>query len=182
MTEQNAPSAMGATGAEPPPLTGTVPVPPPMVLRPGRRTPLAAIAGAILLVLGLLGGILGLFVIFVGSTFVSTLRGYIQVPDLGGADAGSVIGGFVAFFGVLIAFYSLVYILGGVGVLRTAGWGRTLGLIVGIISGLVWLSGFSNMGEISNGNNGVGTLVMLALHVYVVVVLLFFWKGKPTPA
>jgi hypothetical protein len=153
-----------------------------MVLRPGRRTSLAAVAGVIMVLLGLLGGILGLFVVFVGSTFVATLRAYIQIPDLGGADAGSVLGGVVAFFGVLIAAYSLVYILGGLGVLRTAGWGRTLGIIVGILSGLVWLSGFMNMGEISDGNSGVATLVMLVLHVYIVVVLLFFWKGKPSPA
>jgi hypothetical protein len=178
MTDQNAPIV---APTEPPPLANTIPVPPVPVLLPARRTGLAAIAGVIMVVLGLLGGVLGLFIALVGGSFVTALRDYIQIPDLNGADAGSIIGGFIAFFGVLIALYSLVYIIGGLGVLRTAGWGRTLGLIVGILSGLVWLSGFTNMGEISNGNSGAGTLVMLALHVYIVVALLFFWKGRPTP-
>ena len=158
MTDQNAPLV---APTEPPPLANTVPVPPAPVLLPARRTGLAAIAGVIMILLGLLGGILGLFIALVGGSFVTALRDYIQIPDLNGADAGSIIG--------------------GLGVLRTAGWGRTLGLIVGILSGLVWLSGFTNMGEISNGNSGAGTLVMLALHVYIVVALLFFWKGRPTP-
>lgn len=178
MTDQTEPLA--PTPAPPPPSAYAAPPPP--VLRPGGRTGLAAIAGVIMILLGLLGGILGLFVAIVGGTFVTSLRSYIEIPDLGGADAGSVIGGFIAFFGVLIAIYSLVYIIGGIGVLRTAGWGRTLGIIVGILSGFVWLSGFTNAGEISNGNNGVGTLVMLALHVYIVVVLLFFWRGRSTLA
>jgi hypothetical protein len=179
MTDQNPPLV---AAAEPPPLANTIAVPAPPVMRPARRTGLAAIAGVIMVLLGLAGGILGLFVAIVGGSFVTALRDYVQIPDLNGADAGSIIGGFIAFFGVLIAFYSLVYIIGGLGVLRTAGWGRTLGLLVGIISGLVWLSGYTNAGELTNGSSGLGTLVMLALHAYIVVVLLFFWKGRPTPA
>lgn len=178
MTDQTAPLV---APTEPPPLANTIPVPPPPVMGPARRTGLAAIAGVIMIVLGILGGILGLFIAIVGGSFVTALRDYIQIPDLNGADAGAVIGGFIAFFGVLIAIYSLIYIIGGLGVLRSAGWGRTLGLIVGILSGLVWLSGFTNAGEIANGNNGMGTLVMLGLHVYIVVVLLLFWKARPAP-
>lgn len=179
MTDETAPLV---TPTEPPPLANTIPVPPPPVLRPARRTGLAAVAGIILVLLGLAGGVLGLFVAIVGGSLVSSLRDYIEIPDVGGGDAGAVVGGFIAFFGVLVVAYSVAYVVGGVGVLRSAGWGRTLGIVVGILSGLVWFSGFTNLGELPNGSSTTTALVMLALHVYIVVVLLFFWKGRPTPA
>jgi hypothetical protein len=177
VTEQSTPTM----AAPPPPPPPVVAAPPPMPA-PARRTGLAAIAGIILIVLGLLGALIGLFIAIVGSSIVSSLRDYLQIPDLNGADAGGIIGGFIAFVGVVIAIYSLVYLLGGIGVLRSAGWGRVLGLVVGILSGLVWLSGLSSIGQISNGGGGIGTIVMFAAHAYIVVVLIFFWKGKSAPA
>jgi len=189
MTDQDTPTTPEATppaAAEPAPPPAAapagIPVPPPPPMQPARRTGLAAIAGIALIVLGILGGLIGLFVAIVGGTFFASLGDFMQIPDLEGATAGSIIGGFIAFFGVIVVIYSLVYLIGGIGVLRSAGWGRVMGLIVGILSGLIWLSGFSGAGEVSSGNGGIGTLLMLAVHAYIVVVLLFFWKGRPSPA
>jgi len=189
MTDQEMPAAPDPTAqppetlpVPPPQPPNTIPVPPPPPMQPARRTDLAAIAGVALIVLGIIGGLIGLFVAIVGSSVVTSLRDYLQVPDLEGADAGAIIGGFIAFLGVLVLLYSLVYLLGGIGVLRSASWGRVLGLIVGILSGLVWLSGYSGAAEVSNGSGGIGTLLMLVVHAYIVVVLLFFWKARPSPA
>jgi hypothetical protein len=181
VTDQPTPTPPAAEQPAPPPPTYVAPPAPPMIA-PARRTGLAAIAGVILIVLGLLGALLGLFVALVGSAVVSSVRDYLQIPDLEGADAGSIVGGFIAFVGVLVLLYSVAYLLGGIGVLRSAGWGRTLGLIVGILSGLIWLSSLSNIGAASSGSAGLGTIVMFAAHAYIVVVLLFYWKGRPSPA
>jgi hypothetical protein len=160
--------------------------PAPAVAMTGQRTVLAGIAGVLLLLGGILGGLLGLLVAVVGGSFASTLGDLVEIPDLNGADAGAVFGGVVAFFGILIVVYSLVYLFAGIGVLRNRGWGRVMGLIVGIISGLIWLSGLSSAGEIASASGGQssmgGTLVGFALHAYIVVALLFFWRSKPGSA
>ena len=84
------------------------------------------------------------------------------------------------FFGVIIVAYSLVYIIGAIGVLRSKGWGRVMGIVVGILSGLFWLAGLSGSGSSSSGGGGslIFVIVLLALHVYVFVTLAFFWRSK----
>lgn len=192
MTDEQTPAPMPSS--EPPPLAPLVeqasapapapaappPAAPPVawapapaaVAAPGGRTGLAAAAGVILLILGILGGLLGLFVAVVGGSIVSQLGDIVDVPGLN--DPGSVIGGVVAFFGILVVVYSLVYVIGGIGILRSRNWGRVLGLIVGILSGLVWLSG---LGQTDRANLPF-TIIMLGIHVYVVVVLAMFWRTK----
>lgn len=168
MTEQGS-TGMPAPAAPPPPMY----TPPPAPLAPGGRTGLAAAAGVMLLVLGILGGLLGLFVAVVGGSIVSTLGDVITIPELGDTTTGGILGGMVAFFGILIVVYSLVYVFAGIGIVRSRNWGRVMGLIVGILSGLIWLGGLG--GE--RGNLPF-TIVMLGIHVYVVVVLIMFWRAK----
>ncbi|MBI2781990.1 MAG: hypothetical protein HYX55_09380 [Chloroflexi bacterium] len=186
MTDEQTPAPMPSS--EPPPLAPLVqqasapaPTPPPVAWAPapaaaavqGGRTGLAAAAGVIMLILGILGGLLGLFVAVVGGSIVSQLGDIVAVPGLN--DPGSVIGGVVAFFGIIVVIYSLVYVIGGIGVLRSRNWGRIIGLIVGIISGLIWLSG---LGAEERANLPF-TIIMLGVHVYIVVVLIMFWRSKP---
>jgi hypothetical protein len=157
--------------------------PPVVVATKGERTSLALAAG-ILLILGGIGGILlGLLVATVGGTFVGSIdfSRFKNVPDLNGADPGAVAGGVVAFLGAVVVAYSIVYLLAGVGVVRNSNWARVLGIIVGIISGLFWLSG------VTSANSAQGSaasllflIVAIGVHVYIVVALLFFWRTKPT--
>jgi hypothetical protein len=167
--------------APPPPLAQPAVAwgaPAPAVAAQGGRTMLAAIAGVVMLVLGVLGGILGLLVAVVGGTFISSLGDLAEIPEFEGADPGAVLGGVVAFFGIIVIVYSLLYVIAGIGVLRSRGWGRVMGIVVGIISGLIWLSGLSS----SESSNLPFAIVMLAIHVYIVVVLAVFWRNKTATA
>jgi hypothetical protein len=178
----------GPAEAAPAPPVGWQP-PPVAVATKGERSTLAMAAG-ILLILGGIGGILlGLLVAIVGGTFISSLdfSRFSNVPNFNGANPGAVAGGLVAFVGAVIVAYSIAYLLAGIGVVRNANWARVLGIIVGIISGLVWLSGLANANNAQNvaaasGGAFAFSLLALGVHVYIVVALLFFWRRKPSVA
>ncbi|MEO5703458.1 MAG: hypothetical protein ABIZ52_02870 [Candidatus Limnocylindrales bacterium] len=206
MTDEQTPAGEPTPSADPPPLAPLVeqaaaPAPPPPIMPPpimpppvawgaapvvavakGGRTTLAAIAGVLLILLGILGGLLGLMITVFGSTIV----GQLDLDQFGGDFTGSglndpaaVVSGFLAFVGIVVVVYSLVYLLGGIGIVRSRGWGRVMGLIVGILSGLFWLLSLTGGGSSSGASSGIGfVLVMLGIHVYVVVVLLMFWRNK----
>jgi hypothetical protein len=187
---------------EPPPVVAAPVVPPPVVAPPpppvgwqappavvavkGQRTGLALGAG-ILLILGGIGGILlGLAVALIGGSVASNFdfSRFSNSTDLNGVDPGSIAGGVVAFFGAVVVAYSIAYLLAGIAVVRNANWGRVLGIILGIISGLIWLSGLSSANSAgtatSAASGGLFSIVAVAIHVYIVVALLFFWRSKPT--
>jgi hypothetical protein len=173
--------------AAPLPPVGWQP-PPVVVAAKGERTTLALAAG-ILLILGGIGGILlGLLVAIVGGSVVSSLdfSRFNNVPDFNGADPGAVAGGVVAFFGAVVVAYSIAYLLAGIGVVRNANWARVLGIILGIISGLIWLSGLANANNAQSGAASAGTLLFgilaVGIHVYIVVALLFFWRNRSSIA
>jgi hypothetical protein len=150
----------------------------------GQRTNLSLAAGIILIVLGILGGLLGLLLATVGRGFVESFNGFNDLPGFNGADPGAVVGGIVTFFGIVLLVGGIAYIIGGVGVLRTRGWGRVLGIVVGIIGGLVWLASLGGSGQYGSsgggggGGGGLFAAIFLALHVYVIVALGFFWRVK----
>ncbi len=198
-TEPHSPlgnQASGAAGAYVPP-----PVPPPAVQQPavawapapgpavaatGQRTVLAAIAGLLLLLGGILGGLAGLAVAIIGSSAVASLGDLIELPELqGGADPATVLGGVVAFLGVIVVVYSLMYLIAGIGLLRNRGWGRVLGMVVGILSGLIWLSALGGADDVAAAGGQdtfLTTLVGFGIHAYIVVALLLFWRNKPSTA
>jgi hypothetical protein len=141
----------------------------------GQRTMLAAVAGVGLIILGVLGGLFGLAIAVFGSSVVRQLD-LSQYGDFGDInDPAALISGAIAFVGIVIVVYSLVYLIGGIGVVRSRGWGRVMGLIVGILSGLFWLLGLTG-----GRSDGIGfAIVMLAIHVYIVVALIMFWRRSP---
>jgi hypothetical protein len=162
---------------------------PPAVEVKGKRTVLAAIAGILLLVGGIGGIVLGLLFAVVGGTVVSNLGqfgDFNNIPELNGADPGAVFGGVVVFLGLIVVAYSIAYLLAGIGVLRNSNWARVLGIIVSIISGLIWLSGVSavdqDLGTRAAAGSMLFSLVALGIHVYIVVALLFFWRTKRSAA
>ena len=106
----------------------------------------------------------------------------IEMPGLDGADSGTILGGMVAFIGAIILVYSLVYVAAGIGVLRNRGWGRVTGLIVGILSGLVWLGTVVTPDQPGVRESIVGSLLAFGVHAYIVVALLFFWRSRPSSA
>ena len=148
----------------------------------GQRTVLAALAGVLLVIGGILGGLAGLAVALIGGTFAASLGDLITVPGLSGGDAGAVFGGVVAFVGAIIVIYSVVYLIAGIGVLRNRNWGRIMGLTVGILSGLIWLGTVTSPAQPDVQQSIVGSLIALAVHVYIVVALLLFWRSSPSAA
>ena len=177
MSDEQTPTGEPTPSADPPPLAPLVeqaaaPTPPPIMPPPvawgappaaaaakGGRTVLAAVAGVMLIILGI-----------VRQLDLSQYGG-----DFGGInDPAAVVSGAIAFVGILIVVYSLVYLIGGIGIVRTRAWGRVIGLVVGTLSALFWL-----LGLMGGQSSGIGfALVMLAIHVYVVVVLILFWRMK----
>ena len=170
--------------APPPPPVAPPPAvawqaPPPAPVMQGRRTVLATIAGVGLLVLGILGMILGVLAL-AGTALVGSLQSQLgDVPGLpAGTNAADVLAGVFVFLGVIVIAYSLVYIIGAIGVLRFKGWGRVMGIIVGVLSGLFWLLGLTGSANSSSG--GLFVIVLVVVHVYIVISLLFFWRTKAT--
>jgi hypothetical protein len=148
----------------------------------GKRTTLSLIAGILLILGGILGGLAGLAVAVFGNAIVQSLEEFGGMPELEGVDAAAFMSGFIVFFGIIILAYSLAYLFAGIGVVRSRDWGRVLGLIVGILSGLIWLSGLGGMNQPGASDSLVGTLIGVGIHAYIVIALLFFWRTKPSTA
>jgi hypothetical protein len=165
----------------PQPAVSWAPPPAPVAVA-GKRTTLSLAAGILLILGGILGGLAGLAVAVFGNAIVQSLEDLGTMPDIEGMDAAAFMSGFIVFFGIIILVYSLVYLFAGIGVVRSRDWGRVLGLIVGILSGLIWLSGLGATNQPGAGDSIVGTLIALGIHVYIVVALLFFWRTKPSTA
>jgi hypothetical protein len=168
------PTPAPAPAAPPPPVAWGAP--PVAVAAKGQRTMLAAVAGVGLIILGILGGLFGLAIAVFGSSVVRQLDLSQYGGDFGDInDPAAVISGAIAFVGIIVLVYSLVYLIGGIGVVRSRGWGRVMGLIVGILSGIFWL-----LGVTGGRSDGLGfALVMLAIHIYIVVALIMFWRRSP---
>lgn len=195
-----APAAEDATSpampAYTPPAYTPPPVPPPAMPQPamaqpavawaappaaaavqGSRTTLSLVAGILLVVLGLFGALASLALLTIGREFIrqfdfSTLPGLEQVNDPSGFVESAAI-----FGGILVLAFSTFYIVGGVGVMRSKNWGRVIGIVIGILASLFWVAGVAGGGRASGGDTSFA-LVLLAIHAYVAIVLLFFWRSK----
>jgi hypothetical protein len=140
-----------------------------------QRTTLASAAGILLLVLGTIGLLIGLAVIAGGALVGQVGTGaFSDVPGFPtGAEAA--VGGFVVIVGGIIVIYSVAYIVSGIGVLRTRDWGRVLGIVLAIVSGLIWISGLTSAGD-SRGAFLV-PLALVIVHAYVIFALWFRWRS-----
>jgi hypothetical protein len=171
------------TPAMPPsqPAVNWAPPPTPVAVA-GKRSTLSLAAGILLILGGILGGLAGLAVAVFGNAIVQSLQELGGMPELEGMDVAAFMSGFIVFVGIIVLVYSLVYLIAGIGVIRSRDWGRVLGLIVGILSGLIWLSGLGGTNQPGAGDSLVGTLIGFGIHAYIVVALLFFWRTKPSTA
>jgi hypothetical protein len=163
--------------AQPAVAWGAAPAAPAVV---AGRSGLAMAAGIGLLVFGVLLLLIGLLFLAVAG-MVGGMAGTGAFDEIPGMPPGfeGAIGGFVVVLGIIVILYSLLYIIGGIGVLRSRGWGRVLGIVVGIITGLFLLAGLTSP---SDESSLLVTLVLLGIHVYVVIVLAFFWRSRTATA
>ena len=149
---------------------------------PSQRSALALLAGILMVIGGILFGLAGLAVAVVGPAVIESFGDLGAIPGIEGIDAATLASGIMTFVGLLILFYSIVYLVGGIGVIRSREWGRVLGILVGLLSGLLWLGSVVTPDPDAVRSSIVGSLVMLGIHAYIVVVLLFFWKGRAARA
>jgi hypothetical protein len=187
-----------ATPAYTPPSYTPPPVPPPVMPQPpvaqpavawsappatapaavGQRTTLSLAAGILLVILGTLGVLFSLAVLTIGREVMKQFD-FSSIPGMeAGADPNAIVTGVITFLGIFVLACSTFYIVGGVGVMRSKNWGRVIGIIIGILAGLLWL------GSLANGSRGDVSfaLVLLVVHAYIAVVLLFFWRTKASTA
>ena len=162
------PAAQPTVAWAPPPVAGTA---------VGQRTSLSLAAGILLVILGVLGALFSLVMLTIGRSFVDQFD-FASLPGLEQInDPNAFVGGLITFVGIFVLACSTFYIVGGVGVMRSKGWGRVIGIVIGILAGLLWLAGVTGGGRAGGGDISF-SLVLLAIHAYVAIVLLFFWKNK----
>jgi hypothetical protein len=146
----------------------------------GSRTRLAAIAGVILVVLGVIAGLLFLVMLIPLGQAATTPSSYASVV----VDTVAVL----ILFAIILALASMGYVASGIGVLRSRDWARVLGIVLSVVGGLIWLgAAILALGGPSIPGSGIdpslaALLVALygglfLIHLYVVVVLAFFWRA-----
>ena len=171
----------------PPPVPPPAYTPPPATTQPtvawapppaagaatGQRTTLSLAAGVLLVILGILGALASLALLTIGREFIrqfdmSSLPGLEQI-----SDPNSFVESAATFGGIIVLACSAFYVVGGVGILRSREWGRIIGIVIGILAGLFWLSSLG-------GGRGGGSfpIVLLVVHAYIAISLLFYWRNK----
>lgn len=141
----------------PPPATATAPWPPAATAGPTTSV-LVVVAGIFLLLAGILTFLLG--------TIFGLLGGLLAV--VGTAEEGlgifGPLGGMVAGLSFLVVFWGLLEVVAAIGMFIHRGWGRALGLIVGVVGAL--FAALAILANVTAGDaetGGVGfSLVLLA--------------------
>jgi hypothetical protein len=177
------PTSTPPTTAPPPasqPTAAWAP-PPAAPAATGQRTPLALAAGILLALLGVLGALAALALLTIGREFIRQFD-FSSLPGLENVnDPGAFVAGAATFGGILLLAFSTLYIVGGVGVMRSRDWGRVIGIVIGIMAGLFWLGSFGTGGR-AGGGDASFCLVLLAVHAYIAIALMFFWRRRPSTA
>jgi hypothetical protein len=179
-------SSAGAYPAPPPiappavqPAASWAP-PPAAAVATRPRTGLALAAGILLILLGALGALAALALLTIGRAFIEQFD-FSSLPGLENVnDPGAFVASAATFGGILVLGFSILYIVGGVGVMRSREWGRVIGIVIGILAGLFWLAGLGG-GSRAAGTDASFTLVLLAVHAYIAIALLFFWRTRSAP-
>ncbi|MGH2511584.1 MAG: hypothetical protein ACRDGQ_02735, partial [Candidatus Limnocylindrales bacterium] len=152
----------------------------------GPVTILARIAGLFILLLGLLWGVIGAFIVIGGTAFSSITDqfGPLNTTDANTiANAGDVVGGVIAGFGVVIVVLAVIEVLGGLGALFGKTFGRIVGILYSLLFGALLLLALSGATRADTGDANVGTGVlilgaMFAMYLYSLIVLLLRWRGR----
>lgn len=165
----------------PPPAAGQAPIgwPPPSATAPwppaasGPRTSvLVVLGGVFLLVVGLLtfgmGGLL-----LLGSALFSAADGTTELGAVVGGDLAGAFAGMFAVVGAVTLLWGVLEMVGALGMFAHRGWGRAIGIVVGVLGLLFW--GLSFLAALSSATD-VGSLaftgLLLAGYALTVVALL----------
>jgi len=171
MTEMEPPAPTAPEAPAPPPAWQPPPAPPawqPPVPPPPARPPrpaMVTVASIILIVLGTLVSLLGLFVVLGGALIGSMGDSPSLGIDLEGLP--DAIGGFVAVLGAVVLGFGVVELLSGIFSLLGRAWARILAIVMSVLGGLFALIGIlgSRSGDAASP---IVNVVLLAAYVFVV--------------
>ncbi len=133
--------------------------------------------GVLNIIFGALYGLVGLLMVLGGGFMAG---GGAMMSTEGSAEAGAMgggmaaLGGFVMLIGIGALAINLLLLIGGIGVLKVAPWGRTLSIAYGVLGLLIY-------GALMTG--GVHAFNLIAMGYCLVLLLLFFkptWKAAFT--
>lgn len=110
----------------------------PAAAAPPRSTSILVVAAAIFLLVSglLLAGMSA--VLLLGSALFAGAEGAAELEGMVGAELAGALAGIFAAVGVVALLASLLQIVGGFGMLARRGWGRAIGLVVGVLGLLFW--------------------------------------------
>lgn len=136
----------------------------PGTMGPAARPTAVTVAGIILIVIGALMLLVGVLALAGGALLGGAL---------GDLQGGGILAGVAAFFGIIIIFWAVLHLLGGIGSLQGKGWGRWTGIVVAVITLIFGILGL--LGSFSGGVDGgslIYQIVVLALYGFVAYALI----------
>ena len=159
----------------PPPMPQSTGYPPPGSPPPGyqwaaagppMRPGMVTGAAIVLLVLGVLTAILGLFALLAASIFTSGM----QIPGMEqfGENAAGAIGGVVAIFGGVIIVFGVLQVVSGINLFSARSWARILGIVLCVIGALFGLLALVPSGNASAQGSPIFGLILLLANGFVV--------------
>lgn len=136
--------------------------PPAPAARPGTTTT----AAIVLIVLGVLTAILGLFALLAASIFASGM----EIPGIEqlGDNAAGAIGGVIAVFGGVIVVFGILQVVSGINIFSGKGWARILGIVLSVIAGLFGILALFPSRSPEAAGSPIFGLILLVANAFVV--------------
>ena len=133
---------------------------------PAVRPGITTAAAIVLIVLGVLTAILGLFALLAASIFASGM----EIPGIEqlGDNAAGAIGGVIAIFGGVFIVFGILQVVSGINVFSAKGWARILGIVLAVISALFGLLALLGSGEPGANSSPIVGLILLAANAFVI--------------
>jgi hypothetical protein len=149
----------------PPPNYQWATQPPGPAARPG----LVTAAAIVLLVLGVLTAIFGLFALLAASIFTSGM----EIPGMEqfGENAAGAIGGLIAIIGGVVVVFGVLQVLSGINIFSARSWARILGIVLTVIGALFGLLALFGGNDPAANSSPIFGLVLLVANGFVIWVL-----------
>lgn len=130
--------------------------------RPGMVTG----AAIVLLVLGVLTAILGLFALLAASIFTSGM----DIPGMEqfGRNAAGAIGGIIAIVGGVFIVFGVLQVVSGINLFSARSWARILAIVLCVIGALFGLLALLGSGEPGANSSPIFGLILLLANGFVV--------------
>ena len=89
---------------------------------------------------------------------------------IGDVQGGGIVAAVGAFFGIIVLFWAVLHLLGGIGSVQGKGWGRWIGIVVAVITVIL-----GALGLLGSLGGGVDTGQLVYQLVIIVLYALTAW-------